>query len=83
MNVNSAVSGAAEATETIAQTRAEARQGDVQAKLKLAQILKLQGQAPAAGVAKAAVESAHGVESPAASPSVPPPPAGAVLNVKQ
>ena len=63
--------------ETAAQTRAEASQGDVQAKMKLAQMAKLQAQAPVstAGAPKGAPDAS-------ATPSVPPPPTGAVLNVK-
>ena len=79
MNISPIGSRAQEAMETAAQTRAEASQGDVQAKLKLAQMVKPQSQAsaPAANAAKTAPDAA------AATPSVPPPPTGAVLNVKQ
>jgi hypothetical protein len=79
MNISPLGSHAQEAMETAAQTRAEAAQGDVQAKLKLAQMVKSQAQVPTpvANTAKAAPESAE------AAPSAPPPPTGAVLNVKR
>ena len=79
MNISPIGSSAQEAMETAAQTRAEASQGDVQAKLKLAQLAKLQPQihVAAADAAKTAADAS------AAAPSVPPPPTGAVLNVKR
>lgn len=79
MNISPLGNGAQEAMETAAQTRAEATQGDLQAKIKLAQMAKLHAQvsAPAANSTKVAPESAE------ATPGVPPPPTGVVLNVKQ
>jgi hypothetical protein len=79
MDISPLANRAQEALETAAQTRAEAGQGDVQAKTKLAQMIKLQpqAQAPAINAATAAADSAA-----SAAPSIPPPPTGAVLNVK-
>ena len=81
MNISNVGNQAQEALETAAQTRAEANQGDVQAKFKLAQIAKLQVAAqpasPAADASKPAADAS------VAAPSVPPPPTGAVLNVKR
>ena len=79
MNISPLGGHAQEAMETAAQTRAEAAQGDVQAKLKLAQMAKSQVQVPlaAANAAKVAPESTE------ATPTAPPPPTGAVLNVKR
>ena len=80
MNISPVGNRAQEAMETAAQTRAEAAQGDIQAKTKLAQIVKLQAQIqpPVAVAVKAPADSAAD-----AAPSVPPPPTGAVLNVKR
>jgi hypothetical protein len=66
--------------ETAAQTRSEAGQGDIQAKTKLAQMVQVQPRAQPAAInaAKAAADSAA-----ANAPSIPPPPTGAVLNVKR
>jgi hypothetical protein len=96
MNISPVGSSAQEAMETAAQTRAESAQGDVQAKLKLALMAKLQPHtAQAAAVATNATPDSKAAasapsSSPAASataavaaPSTPPPPAGAVFNVKQ
>lgn len=79
MNISPVSNRAQEAMETAAQTRMEAAQGDIQAKSKLAQIVNLQAQvkAPAADPVKAATDAS------VATPSVPPPPSGAVLNVKR
>jgi hypothetical protein len=80
MNISPVGNRAQEAMETAAQTRAEAAQGDIQAKVKLAQIVKLQAQVqpPATATVKAPADSAAEV-----APSVPPPPTGVVLNVKR
>lgn len=78
MNISPAGDRAQEALETLAQTRAEAAQGDVQAKQKLAQIAKLQPQN-----LKSIIDSSKAVSEAAAAPSPPPPPTGAVLNVKR
>ena len=92
MNITSVGSGAQEAMETAAQTRAEAAQGDVQARMKLVLMAKMSGvRTPvAAAPSPAASATAASTTTPAtttpdssASPSVPPPPSGAVLNVKQ
>jgi hypothetical protein len=81
MNISPLGNRAQEAMETAAQTRAEAAQGDVQAKVKLAQILKLQAPAQPAPAAVDATKAA--ADATTATPSVPPPPTGVVLNVKR
>ena len=82
MNISPISNQAQEALETAAQTRIEAVQGDVQAKMKLAQMTKLQVHqpvpVPVPGSAAPAVDTHTD-----ATPSAPPPPAGAVLNVKR
>ena len=77
MNISSFSTQAQEAMETAAQARMEAAQGDVQAKLKLAQIAKLQMHVSE----PAASEPTAGAQTDA-TPSVPPPPTGAVINAK-
>lgn len=74
--------------ETASQTRAEAAQGDAQAVTKLAQLAKMSGVRPTAEVAPAAAASTATSTTPTTTdqstvPSAPPPPTGAVLNVKQ
>ena len=77
MNISSASSQAQEAMETAAQSRMEAAQGDVQAKLKLAMMAKLQMH-----VAEPAASEPAADAHTDATPSVPPPPTGEVINAK-
>ena len=85
MNITPVDSRAQEAMETAAQTRAEAAQGDVQAKIKLVQLAKLSGIRPpaAAAPASAATPVTPETADTSAQPNSPPPPSGVVLNVKQ
>ena len=82
MNISPVGNQAQEAMETAAQTRIEAAQGDVQAKMKLAQMAKLQVHQPVTVLVAGAAAPATDAHTDA-TPSAPPPPAGVVLNVKR
>ena len=82
MNISSATNQAQEALETVAQTRTEAAQGDVQAKLRLAQSAKLQMHVPTQAASTPTASAPAGDAHTDATPSVPPPPTGAVINSK-
>ena len=82
MNISPVSSQAQEAMETAAQTRNEAAQGDVQAKTKLMQMAKLQGHQAVSVPVPGAPAPATDAHTDSA-PSAPPPPTGAVLNVKR
>ena len=87
MDIPSVGSRTQEAMETAAQTRTEAAQEDVQAKMKMLLVAKMSGIRPSAVAAPAAAATtttpASTASDSSASPSLPPPLTGAVLNVKK